>query len=209
MKIEELYDYLIKYFGEDEPIFLSEIPGKSENSKAQDMKKLVDCGKIKRFQNGVFYRTYLTPIGTEGKMSVDKFIEKRYLNIEGEISGYITGLGLANMAGLTSQNSAITEVRSNAATTGKRNLEIGKRRLVVYRPLTKVTAENRIALQFLDLMSTMDRYAEFKKPMIERNLRRFIKAWNVDFEQVKKYLPLYPDRTYRNIYEGGLMNELV
>ena len=25
----------------------------------------------------------------------------------------------------------------------------------------------------------------------------------------KKYLSLFPDRVYRNIYQGGLMNELV
>ena len=29
------------------------------------------------------------------------------------------------------------------------------------------------------------------------------------FAVVKKYLPLFPDRVYRNIYQGGLMNELV
>jgi len=31
----------------------------------------------------------------------------------------------------------------------------------------------------------------------------------VDFERVKKYISLFPDRVYRNIYQGGLMNELV
>ena len=31
----------------------------------------------------------------------------------------------------------------------------------------------------------------------------------VDFGQVKKYLSLFPDRVYRNIYQAGLMNELV
>ena len=32
---------------------------------------------------------------------------------------------------------------------------------------------------------------------------------NVNFEMVKQYISLYPDRVFRNIYQGGLMNELV
>ena len=32
---------------------------------------------------------------------------------------------------------------------------------------------------------------------------------NVDFEQIKEYISLFTDRVYRNIYQGGLMNELV
>jgi len=31
----------------------------------------------------------------------------------------------------------------------------------------------------------------------------------MEFEEVKKYIGLFPDRVYRNIYQGGLMNELV
>lgn len=39
-------------------------------------------------------------------------------------------------------------------------------------------------------------------------LKEFISIIGVDFEQVKKYISLFPDRVYRN-YQGGLMNELV
>ena len=40
-------------------------------------------------------------------------------------------------------------------------------------------------------------------------LKQFVKEVIVDFEQVKEYISLFPDRVYRNIYQGGLMNELV
>ena len=40
-------------------------------------------------------------------------------------------------------------------------------------------------------------------------IKNFISIVGVDFGQVKKYLSLFPDRVYRNIYQGGLMNELV
>ena len=40
-------------------------------------------------------------------------------------------------------------------------------------------------------------------------LKRFTAAIKVDFSAVKELLPLYPDRVYRHIYEGGMMGELV
>ena len=40
-------------------------------------------------------------------------------------------------------------------------------------------------------------------------LEEYINKKNIDFNIVKKYLPLFPDRIYKNIYNGGLMNKLV
>ena len=47
------------------------------------MKKHTDEGKIERLYNGVYYRSYKTILGTKGKVSVDKFIQKRYLDVDG------------------------------------------------------------------------------------------------------------------------------
>ena len=40
-------------------------------------------------------------------------------------------------------------------------------------------------------------------------LKEFVNLLQVDFSVVKKYISLFPDRVYRNIYQGGLMGELV
>lgn len=64
-------------------------------------------------------------------------------------------------------------------------------------------------MQFLNLMSTIDRYSEVSGDEFTMKIKNFISTVGVDFEQVKKYLSLFPDRVYRNIYQGGLMNELV
>lgn len=209
MNKNELYRYIRKNFEEDEPIFLFEIPGKSENAKSQMMKCLVDEGKMERFQNGVYFRNYTSPVGTKGKMSVSKYIEKRYLIRNGETIGYKTGLGLANAYGFTSQNAAVTQVRSNAATTKQRKLLIGNRRLIVYMPVTKINGKNKSALQLLDLVTDLDRYAEIPMEMQKTRLRRFIELTVVDFEEVKKNLSGYPSKTYRSMYERGLIDELV
>ena len=204
-----LYEYILDNYQKDEPIFLNELPGKSKESIRQEMKKLTDEGKIERLYNGVYYLSYKTILGTKGKMSFDKFLDKKYLNSNGNISGYITGIQLANLYGFTTQNPSCYEVCSNEATTKQRKLDIDGRQVVVYKPVVNITKENIGSLQFLDLMSTIDKYSEIDGEEYTRKLRYFIQEIKVDFELVKQYISLYPDRVFRNIYQGGLMNELV
>ncbi len=204
-----LYDYIITNYEKDEPIFLAELPGKSKESIRQEMKKLTDEGKIERLYNGVYFLAYRTILGTKGKVSVDKFIQKKFLEVNGEISGYITGIQLANMYGFTTQNPSCYEVCSNEASTKQRKLEIDGRKIVVYKPVVNISKENKGALQFLDLMSNIDKYSEISGDELAKRLREFVTMVGVDFELVKQYISLFPDRVYRNIYQGGLMNELV
>ena len=175
----------------------------------QEMKKLVDDGKMERLYNGVYYLPYLTILGTKGKISIDKYIEKKYLTAEGKTIGYITGLQLANKYGFTSQNPSCYEVCSNEATTKQRKHEIDGNTIVVYKPLTDVTEKNKSALQFLDLMSVIDKYSEITGSELAGKLKKYVTSVKLDFSVVKEYLSLYPDKVYKNIYEGGLMRELV
>ncbi len=204
-----LYDYIITNYQKDEPIFLAELPGKSSESVRQEMKKLTDEGKLERLYNGVYYIAYRTILGTKGKVSIDKFIQKKFLEANGEVSGYITGIQLANMYGFTTQNPSCYEVCSNEASTKQRKLKIDGRQIIVYKPVVNISKENKGSLQFLDLMSTIDKYSEIKGDEFTEKIKAFIAMVDVDFEQVKKYLSLFPDKVYRNIYQGGLMHELV
>ena len=86
---------------------------------------------------------------------------------------------------------------------------IDGRQIIVYKPVTTVSKENKGALQFLDLMSTIDKYSEIRGNELSKRLREFVTVVGVDFEMVKTYISLFPDRVYKNIYQGGLMNELV
>ena len=197
-----LYDYILKNYEKDEPIFLSELPGDSRDYVRQEMKKLVDDGKLERLFNGVYYLSYTTILGTKGKMSIDKYVDKKFIKSNGRVTGYITGIQLANMYGFTTQTPACIEVCSNEATTKQRNL-------IVYKPITEITKENQTALQFLDLMTTIDKYSEISGNLLRMKLKEFVNILNVDFSIVKRYIALFPDRVYRNIYQGGLMGELV
>ena len=204
-----LYDYILKNYEKDEPIFLSELPGDSRDYVRQEMKKLVDDGKLERLFNGVYYLSYTTILGTKGKMSIDKYVDKKFIKSNGRVTGYITGIQLANMYGFTTQTPACIEVCSNEATTKQRKLCIDGRNLIVYKPITEITKENQTALQFLDLMTTIDKYSEISGNLLRMKLKEFVNILNVDFSIVKRYIALFPDRGYRNIYQGGLMGELV
>ena len=204
-----LYDYIVSNYDKDEPIFISELPGNSKDYIRQEMKSLVDEGKLERLYNGVYYLAYTTILGTKGKVSIDKFIEKKYISYKGEVTGYITGIQLAYMYGFTTQNPACIEVCSNEATTKQRKLNIGGQNIIVYKPITEINEENKTALQFLDLMSSIDKYSELSGDDLQSKLKEFVKQLNVDFKKVREYIALFPDRVYRNIYQGGLMGELV
>ena len=204
-----LYDYILENYEKDEPIFLEELPGRSKDSIRQEMKHLTDEGKLERLYNGVYYISYVSILGTKGKVSIEKYVDKKFLNVKGLVSGYLTGLHLANMYGFTTQNSACFEVCSNEATTKPRKINIDGRIIIIYKPLVVITEENKTALQFLDFMSTIDKYNELEEEEYKEKLKRFVKAMNVDFSVVKQYISVFPDCVYRNIYQGGLMNELV
>ena len=202
-------DYIIENYTNGEPIFIDELPGNSKDYLRQEMKKLVDEGKLERLYNGVYYLPYLTILGTKGRISVDKYIDKKYLNANGGVSGYVTGLQLANKYGFTTQNPSCYEICSNEATTKQRKQDFDGNTIIVYKPVDIVTERNKTALQFLDLMTNIDKYSEIKSTELLKKLKKYVKTTGLDFSVVKEYLPFYPDKVYRNIYEGGLMGELV
>ena len=204
-----IYEYITENYESGEPIFLGELPGKSKDYLRQEMKNLVDEGKLQRFYNGVYYLPYKTILGTQGKIMIDKYIDKKYIHTNGETSGYITGLQLANLYGFTTQNPSCYEVSSNEATTKQRKQKIGEYTIIVYKPVADITEKNAAALQFLDLMSVIDKYSEVSMTELENKLIKYINYVNLDFKIVKEYLSLYPDKVYKNIYKGGLMSELV
>ena len=204
-----IYDYIIHNFANGEPIFLSEIPVESKDYLRQEMKRLVDDGRLDRLYNGVYYISYKTILGTKGKISLEKYIEKKYLIANGKTNGYITGLQLANKYGFTTQNPSCYEICSNEATTKQRKQEVDGNIIVVYKPITNINEDNKDALQFLDLMSDIDMYSEISGEELKTKLRKYVNTVGLDFSVVKEYMSFYPDKVYRNIYDGGLMNELV
>ncbi len=209
--MSKIYNYIKDNFKQGEPIFLSELKvlRYSDTFIRQEVKSLVDKGLLKRIRNGVYIIPYTDILGLEGNMSIRTYIQKKYLQNKDDCIGYITGMQLANEYGFTTQNPASYEVCSNSATTKQRKDNIDKSQIIVYQPVVPINKSNASALQFLDLMLNIDKYSEIKGDSLKVKIKRFISLANVDFNMVKKYLPLYPDRVYKNMYQGGIINELV
>lgn len=167
----DLKSIIDKYLN-GEPIFIDEIPCKSKNYLRQELKRYTDNGVLTRLYNGVYYKRYKTVLGTEGKVSIDKYVDKSYLNNFKD--GFYTGLTLANMYGFTSQNPAIIEVSSNKATTKQRKQCIEGYTIIVYKPVCEIDEENFSALQFLDLMKDIDKYSEIKGEEYKLKLKNLL-----------------------------------
>ena len=200
-----IYEYIINNYKNGEPIFLNEIPGSSKDVIRQEMTRLTDEKKLERLYNGVYYIPYKTILGTDGKISIDKFIEKKYLSV----GGFLTGLSLVNKYGFTSQNPSVYEICTNEATTKQRKIDIDGNILIIYKPLSIITRDNIKELEFLELMSIIDKYSEISGKEYKKKLREYVNKLGINFKVVKEYISLFPNVVYKNIYEGGLMNELV
>ena len=56
---------------------------------------------------------------------------------------------------------------------------------------------------------SIDKYFEIKGEEYKCKLKDFVNKTKVNFEYVKKYISSYSPIVYKNIYEGGLMKELL
>ena len=92
--MEALYDYLLKNFEPNKPIFLSDVKTSGINyaNIRKQMKNLVDSGKIKRFDSGIYFLTTKTIFKSGSELSPDDVLEYKYLLSDNKRCGYISGL---------------------------------------------------------------------------------------------------------------------
>ena len=138
-KIDRLQDgYVFTY---DD--FTKEV--KNESALKLALFKLVKAGKIERLSKGRFYKPKQ---GITAKLSPDEYeIVKDLLKINNKANGYITGLGIFNRLGLTSQMSTVIQIGSNF---DKKQVQRGKYLIKYIRQWNKITTENIPLLQLLD-----------------------------------------------------------
>ena len=207
-QIDEVYSYLLENYGPNEPIFLSElaIPDVKPVSLRQQLKKLTEDGRLKRFDTGIYYLPKESMFRFGSRLSPDEVIRKKYLIDGDNRCGYISGMMFANQLGLTTQVPMAYEVYTNKASTDYRDTMLGSLRVIVRRPYIEVNDCNASALQFLDLIKEVSDISELDGDELTNRLTGYMKANGLGFDTLQKYLPYYPDRIYRNMYEVGLLN---
>ena len=203
-----LYEFLHENYGENEPILVSEIQieGMSDANLRQQIKKLADTGKIKRYDAGIYFIPKQTTFKSESMIPRDAVIEKKYLKDGDMTCGYISGMMFANQLGLTTQVPAVYEIVTNRATSDYRQTSLTSVKVILRKPKVTVTKDNYRILQFLDLLKDIDSVAEVEGDGLRQRILSYMKDMMFTFSMLEPYLSYYPDKLYRNMYKAGILS---
>ena len=198
-----LYQYLIEKYKENEPFFLSDIQieGMTGNNVRQQLKKLTDVGKIKRFDKGIYYLPKKSIFKSGTRPTLEKVLEYKYLQNNNKRCGYITGLLFFNQLGLTTQVPMQYEIVSNRATNNYRETTLAKSRVIIRKPKINVTEKNYVALQFLDMLKDIDVYSEISGTDLQKRLYQYMNNIGLKISDLEPYFSYYPDKLYKNLVE--------
>lgn len=201
--METLYEYLLDNYKENEPIFLVDlqVDGMTRTNVRQQIKKLTDTGKVKRFDNGIYFLPKKTIFKSGSQLAPEKVLECKYLRDKDERCGYVSGLMFFNQMGLTTQVPMMYEVVSNKATSDYRETSLAKSRVIVRKPKVPVTEKNYKALQFLDMLKDVDVYSEVTGKPLQDRLYRYMDDANLSISEMEPYFSYYPDKLYKNLVE--------
>ena len=201
--MEILYEYLLDNYKENEPIFLADlqVDGMTRTNARQQIKKLTDTGKVKRFDNGIYFLPKKTIFKSGSQLAPEKVLECKYLRDKDERCGYVSGLMFFNQMGLTTQVPMMYEVVSNKATNDYRETSLAKSRVIVRKPKVPVTEKNYKALQFLDMLKDVDVYSEVTGKPLQDRLYRYMDDANLSISEMEPYFAYYPDKLYKNLVE--------
>lgn len=202
------YDYLLKTFGKNEPIFVSDIryAGMTDNNIRQQILYCVSSGKLRRYDTGIYYIPEESIFKSVSQLSQNSVIEKKYLLSDNSRFGYLSGINFANSIGITSQVPASYEVVTNKASKEYRETRLASAKIILRKPRVEINSSNYKSLQFLDLMKDIDLYSEFEGKELNKKIKTYMSKAKIKFSDLEKFLPLYPDKIYRNMYKVGVLN---
>ena len=200
-----LYDYLKANFKDDgEPILTSELPCSSKGYLRQQLKELVDQGKLCRFMPGIYYLPYEWR-GAKGPLKFNRLILKKYYRNKNEIYGYSTRFSLYNDWQFSTQVPYVPQICTNK-TSCNRIIDIDDSKFFLYKPRTFITKENVNELQFLDLMEKLFTMTEVRGEEMDIRLQIYLEKNEIDFCRVKELICFYPakNKIIQNMEKVGL-----
>ena len=202
-----LWNYILSNYQPGEPILASDVDiGMSEVNRRQQFKVLTDSGKLKRFENGIYYIPKKSRLGGEVSIPPEVIVERKYVSRNNQTLGYYSGYVFANQIGVTTQMPVVQEIVTNEMGNPIKRLNFDGRSFVLRKSRTKITKDNVKVLQFLDLLKDIEMYSELDGDEKKECLSQYILNNNITKEAVDAYLPLFPDKIYKSIYETGISN---
>lgn len=208
----DLYNYLVKQYGYDEPIFSEDLKKEldiNSNTLRQNLKRLTDAKKIQRFnyKTGIYFIPDPDSIFKKSALSVNKIIKNKYIVKKRQRIGYVTGLDFANSLRLTTQVPGLVEIVTQGERSNVRYVEYNERRVALRKAKTSITERNYKILQILDLINNFKKVSDISFEKAIPKIFDYVKDISIDREELDRYLSMYP-RAYREFMGSGLYNEI-
>ena len=202
-----LYEYLLANYKANEPIFVSDIDlPVSDVNLRQMFKTICDAGKIKRFDNGIYYIPKASILKGGVPLAADEVAVAKYIIRKGKVDGFYSGYTFANQLGISTQVPYIKEIVSNNASTRVKEVNVRNKKIILRRARTEITNENYVVLQLLELLKDLEQYYDISFENVCERLKKYVKTENIKKADVDKYIGNFPDKIYKNIYRTGLYN---
>ena len=202
-----LLEYLQQNYKVNEPIFVSDIElPVTDNNLRQMFKVLCDSGQIMRYETGIYYLKSDSRLKGGTTLSASEVAKYKYISRNNQVNGYYSGYTFANQLGLITQVPFTIEIVSNRASAKCREVCIKKQRIILRKPRTQINSENCYILQLLDLLKDLELYVDEDTSDAVKRINAYAKELGLRRTEIDKYIDIYPDRTYKNIYETRLYN---
>lgn len=190
-------------YGTDYPIFPSDL-GNTSTARVF-LSRNAAAGKIVRFASGIYYFPRQTRFGNS-KLPIAQVYERKYIDDNGEIFGYYSGLSFQQKIGYTSQVPNTPEITTNKEASLKRTISLdGKRKVLLKRPRVQITVDNCRLLPLLDLITAED------ADMLINNtlLSNYIQKEKLRRSDLQDVIAAYPAKTSQKMIETGLIYEFL
>ena len=193
-------DILEERFGAGQPILTEDVlaafPDEPRSTVFYRLNAELGSGSLAKFDRGVYYvpekaelfgRTMDVPLDPE------RVIARKYLERDGEVIGFVSGLALENRSRVSNQVPAVLEITTNAETNRRRRVRPfgGYREVVLKKPRVPVTSGNVAALEAIDLVENVD-VGSLDESELDAFRRKVAKA---DWATVVECLSAYPKKT--------------
>lgn len=207
-----MLDILRKKYAENEPMYLADVISTLKVSPTYARKLMtnwVKKGKIRRFARGIYYFPKKSKLFGEAPFNSQRVIVDKLLGNDEAPLGYYSGLSLANKAGITTQVPAKQVIVSNAkGSVRRREVSIGKRKILVSRPRIPVTRDNIRALSLLDLIDSAAKYSELSEEETGKMIREYAARAKVSRKQVRESVDAYPPQVSRDLIKMEIYDVL-
>ncbi|MDF1618684.1 DUF6088 family protein [Petrocella sp. FN5] len=189
----------------NDPILIEDLKNRfdySEVSVRKSMSLLAKVGGIKRFSRGLYYIPSETIFG-ESKLKPSKVINVKYLERDSNVIGIYTGLKLLNKLRLTTQVPNVVEVMTNVEKNRKREVILGKQKVILRSSRVKIDNRNVRTVEILEALRLLK---SIDANQIKR-IREYIQNDNISRRELDEVLINYPKSVFKKLVESGLINE--